>query len=135
MKTLHIKLLLLSLLLLAGSAGAKEYRVTFPNGEIAVTVDVHSGTLSYDVSYKGRPVRFDVKTEPAYTGQTDKTGTYLFAGNPFAPSDDGWGALAPLFLVEVTAHDGRKGYAWLPMYEVNFAGYEDKGDYVMDITL
>ena len=78
---------------------------------------------------------FDVKTTPAYTGTTDKTGTYLFDGNPFAPSIDGWGALAPLFLIEVTAPDGHKGYVWLPMYEVHFAGYNDSGDYVMNVTI
>lgn len=100
------------------------------------------------VNASGKPVRnakvktypvgwyeFDVKPDPIYTGRTDKSGTYLFDGNPFAPSIDGWGAVAPLFLIEVTAADGSKGYDWLPMYKVHFAGFEDRGDYIIEIKV
>ena len=97
-----------------------------------------SGKPVRNAEVKTYPVgwyEFDVKPDPIYTGRTDKSGTYLFDGNPFAPSIDGWGAVAPLFLIEVTAADGSKGYDWLPMYKVHFAGFEDRGDYIIEIKV
>ena len=51
--------LLAGLLAAASGAHAKEYGVTSPSGEIAVTVNVEAGALSYDVTYKGTQIVAD----------------------------------------------------------------------------